>query len=70
MTTHAKLAQVITLLRTGPHTVDDMAAVVEYHSDGVRRFLRALDKAGHIRPRGVKDWGQRGSKPTLWEWVQ
>lgn len=70
MTTHAKLSHVITLLRKGPHTVDDMAAIVEYHSDGVRRFLKALDKAGHVRPRGVKDWGQQGSKPTLWEWVQ
>lgn len=70
MTTHDKLAQLVTMLRKGPHAVDDMAAAAEYHPDGVRRFLRSMQAAGHVRPRGVKDAGARGSKPMLWEWVQ
>jgi predicted ArsR family transcriptional regulator len=68
MTTHQKLAQMVTLLRQGPQTVDDLSALVDYDPRSLRRFMAALQAEGHCSPVGVKDAGARGSKPMQWEW--
>ena len=69
-TTHEKLAHMVSMLHAKPQTVEDMAAALEYHPDGVRRFLRALQAKGYVTPQGVRENHSRGSKPLAWGWVR
>ena len=70
MTTHDKLAGMVAMLHKAPQTVDTLSATLEYHTDGIRRFLRSLSALGLVKPQGSKEQGMRGSKPLLWVWVK
>jgi predicted ArsR family transcriptional regulator len=59
--------RIISLLRTGRRTVDDIAAAVGVTDNAVRAQLQLLEKAGVVRAAGTRQGGGAGKPATFYE---
>ncbi len=56
--------QVVTLLRRGGRTVEDLAGALGLTDNGVRAHLAVLERDGIVRQRGTVSHGSGGGKPA------
>ncbi len=56
--------RVLTLLRRGSQTVDELAAAIGVSDNAVRPHLASLERDGIVRQRGVRPTGPEGGKPA------
>lgn len=59
--------RLVSLLRRGTHTVEELAASVSLTDNAVRSHLVALERDGLVRPNGVRRGGTAGKPATLYE---
>jgi Fe2+ or Zn2+ uptake regulation protein len=60
---------VLQTLRGRRLTAEDVAVLLESYPNTVRRLLRAMTRAGIVRPCGTAKSNRRGTKPILFECV-
>lgn len=61
--------QIVTQLRLGPKTVDDLAAAVGLTDNGVRAHLQVLERDGLVRAAGTRRTAGLGKPARLYEMV-
>ena len=59
--------KILALLRTGPRTVDEMAAELQLTDNAVRQHLVGLERDGMIRQVGVRRGSGAGKPATIYE---
>ena len=59
--------QIVTLLRRGPLTVEDLARSLGLTDNAVRNHLSSLERDGLVRQEGVRRGGGVGKPATLYE---
>jgi DNA-binding transcriptional ArsR family regulator len=65
--------QILDLLRARPHTVNELAELLEISQPGVSKQLKVLRDVGlvHVRPEGQKHWYELRPEPLaeVFNWV-
>lgn len=59
--------QIVTLLRRGTHTVEEMASALRLTDNAVRNHLAALERDGIVRAEGVRRGSGAGKPAVLYE---
>ena len=67
--TAAKVCRMVKRLQQGPICALDLSAETDIHPDGVRRWLKVMEREGCVKLTGRGERkGRNGVAPFLWAW--